>query len=186
MSAIRISDRGWLGPGPSPIPAAEAVGKAERTASGHAGLLTREKAFGFPPYPASAAGGEIGSGRVRFGSVILERFRHPRFLGELADVDAEFEDVNPLCGDRVRMQLRVANGGIADARFQGDSCAICTASADLLAEMVRGRTIGQVLAIGPDDLLPRLDAKIPTSRMTCVTLPLQVLKGALAGAGIAP
>lgn len=120
-----------------------------------------------------------------YSSVIRERFRHPRFFGDLDTPDGVFEDVNPLCGDRVRMQLRLANGGITDARFKGDSCAICMASADLLAEMARGRAIGEVLALGPDDLLTRLEAKIRPSRMTCVTLPLQVLKGALAGVGAA-
>jgi nitrogen fixation NifU-like protein len=120
-----------------------------------------------------------------YSSVIKERFRNPRFFGDLADADAVFEDVNPLCGDRVRIQLRLANGSIADARFKGDSCAICMASADLLAEMARGRAIRDALALGPDDLLTRLEARIRPSRMTCVTLPLQVLKGALAVTGAA-
>ena len=118
-----------------------------------------------------------------YSSVIRERFRHPRFFGELDAADAVFEDVNPLCGDRVRMQLRLADGSIADARFKGDSCAICMASADLVVEMARGRAIREVLALGPDDLLTRLEAKIRPSRMTCVTLPLQVVKGALAAVG---
>jgi nitrogen fixation NifU-like protein len=120
-----------------------------------------------------------------YSSVIRERFRNPRFFGDLADADAVFEDVNPLCGDRVRIQLRLANGSIADARFKGDSCAICMASADLLAEMARGRAVDDALALGPDDLLTRLEARIRPSRMTCVTLPLQVLKGALAAVGAA-
>jgi nitrogen fixation NifU-like protein len=120
-----------------------------------------------------------------YSPVIRERFRRPRFLGELSEADAVFEDVNPLCGDRVRMQLRLANGGIAEARFKGDSCAICMASADLLAEMVRGKSLATALALGPDDLLARLEAEIRPSRMTCVTLPLQVLKGALTGVGAA-
>ncbi|MFZ1058813.1 MAG: iron-sulfur cluster assembly scaffold protein, partial [Candidatus Rokuibacteriota bacterium] len=81
--------------------------------------------------------------------------------------------------------LRLANGGIADARFKGDSCAICMASADLLVEMARGRAIRDALAWGPDDLLTRLQANIRPSRMTCVTLPLQVMKGALAAVGAA-
>ncbi|MEK7709359.1 MAG: iron-sulfur cluster assembly scaffold protein [candidate division NC10 bacterium] len=120
-----------------------------------------------------------------YSSVISERFRHPRFFGDLDSADAVFEDVNPLCGDRVRIQLRLANGSIADARFKGDSCAICMASADLLAEMARGRAVDDALALGPDDLLTRLEARIRPSRMTCVTLPLQVLKGALAAVGAA-
>lgn len=120
-----------------------------------------------------------------YSSVIRERFRHPRFFGELAGPDAVFEDVNPLCGDRVRIQLRLDDGRIADGRFKGDSCAICMASADLLMELSRGRAVRDALALGPDDLLARLEATIRPSRMTCVTLPLQVLKGALAAVGAA-
>jgi len=120
-----------------------------------------------------------------YSPVISERFRHPRFFGELGAPDAVFEDVNPLCGDRVRIEVRLVNGGVADARFKGDSCAICMASADLLVEMARGMGISEVLALGPDDLLGRLEARIRPSRMTCVTLPLQVLKGALQGVGAA-
>ena len=115
-----------------------------------------------------------------YSSVIHERFRRPRFKGELAHPDATFEDVNPLCGDRVRMELRFADGTVAAARFRGDICAICTASADVLAEMIEGRALPQIAAIAAGDLLSRLEASIRPSRMKCVTLPLQVLKGALA------
>ena len=68
-----------------------------------------------------------------YSDVIRERWRRPRFRGELAGATATAEDVNPLCGDRVRMQVRVVNGRVQAARFGGDSCAICTASADVVA-----------------------------------------------------
>ena len=119
-----------------------------------------------------------------YSSVIHERFRRPRFRGELPEPDAAFEDVNPLCGDRVRMELRFGDGTIATARFRGDSCAICTASADLLAEMVHGRAFPEVEEIGVSDLLARLEADIRPSRMKCVALPLEVLKRALVGVGV--
>jgi nitrogen fixation NifU-like protein len=98
--------------------------------------------------------------------------------------DAAFEDVNPLCGDRVRIELRLSNGTVADARFTGDSCAICTASADLLAEMISGRSVVRIEELTADDLLALLEADIRPSRMKCVTLPLQVLMGALSLARI--
>jgi NifU-like protein involved in Fe-S cluster formation len=85
----------------------------------------------------------------------------------------------------VRLALRLADGRIADARFKGDSCAICMAAADLLVEAIRGRAVADAQALGPDDLLTRLGARIRPSRMTCVTLPLQVLRGALAAVGAA-
>ena len=71
-----------------------------------------------------------------YGGVILDRFRHPRHFGELPGADAVHEDVNPLCGDRIRVELRYGPGREIEAiRFQGDACAIATASADLLARL---------------------------------------------------
>ena len=84
-----------------------------------------------------------------YGDVIRERWRRPRFRGDLADATATAEDVNPLCGDRVRLQLRLEDGRVRAARFAGDSCAICTASADVVAELAEGRVRGDAAAIIP-------------------------------------
>jgi len=115
-----------------------------------------------------------------YGDVIRERWRRPRFRGELADATATAEDVNPLCGDRVRMQLRVEDGRVRAARFVGDSCAICTASADVVAELVEGRPRGEAAALQASDILGVLQADVRPTRMRCVTLPLTVLGKALA------
>jgi nitrogen fixation NifU-like protein len=118
-----------------------------------------------------------------YGGVILDRFRHPRHFGELPGADAVHEDVNPLCGDRLRVELRFGAGrDVETVRFQGDACAIATASADLLAEMVEGRPVSEALGLERDALLRALEAPIRTSRLSCVSLPLAVLRGAL-GAG---
>ena len=118
-----------------------------------------------------------------YGGVILERFRHPRHFGELPGADAVHEDVNPLCGDRLRVELRFGvDREVESVRFQGDACAIATASADLLAEMVEGRSVPDALRLERDALLTALGASIRTSRLPCASLPLAVLRGAL-GAG---
>jgi nitrogen fixation NifU-like protein len=114
-----------------------------------------------------------------YSDVIRERWRRPRFRGELPGATAVAEDVNPLCGDRVRLALRVDDGTVGVARFAGDSCAICTASADVLAELVEGQPVTAAAALGPGDLLGVLDADVRPSRMQCVTLPLSVLRKAL-------
>src|SRR5262245_32599761 len=116
-----------------------------------------------------------------YSDVIRERFRRPRFRGTLPGAEAVFEDVNPLCGDRIRIECHVADGRVADARFTGDSCAIAAASADLLIEMVRGRSVEEAQALGVRDLLERLEADIRPARMKCVALPVEVLQGALDG-----
>jgi len=120
-----------------------------------------------------------------YSDVIRERFRRPRFRGRLEAPDAVFEDVNPLCGDRIRIECRVGDGRLLDARFTGDSCAIAAAAADLLIEQARGRPVEEVQRLGVPDLLERLAADIRPSRMKCVALPLGVLQGALDGKEVA-
>jgi nitrogen fixation NifU-like protein len=119
-----------------------------------------------------------------YSDVIRDRWRKPRHRGDLPGANAVAEDVNPLCGDRVRMMLAVApEGRIVDARFIGDSCAICTASADVVADLVSGRTRGEAAALDVSDVLAVLQAEIRPTRMRCATLPLSVLAQALDGAG---
>ena len=118
-----------------------------------------------------------------YSDVIRDRWRKPRHRGDLPGANAVAEDVNPLCGDRVRMMLAVApEGRITDARFIGDSCAICTASADVVADLVSGRTRGEAAALDVSDVLAVLQAEIRPTRMRCATLPLSVLAQALDGA----
>ena len=118
-----------------------------------------------------------------YSDVIRDRWRKPHHRGELPGANAVAEDVNPLCGDRVRMMLTVApEGRITEARFIGDSCAICTASADVVADLVAGRTRGEAAALDVSDVLAVLQAEIRPTRMRCATLPLSVLAQALDGA----
>jgi nitrogen fixation protein NifU and related proteins len=120
----------------------------------------------------SAAGGV-------YTGVIRDRWRRPRHRGELVGATRVAEDVNPLCGDRVRLALKLDGGSVADARFSGDSCAICTASADMLIEKIQGVSVTEALAVTVDELLAALEADIRPTRMKCVTLPLGVLRKAL-------
>jgi len=114
-----------------------------------------------------------------YSDVIRERWRRPRFRGELPGASASAEDVNPLCGDRVRLMVRLAGDIVEAARFTGDSCAICTASADVLAEMIHGRKAREAAGLDAEDVLGVLQADVRPTRMRCVTLPITVLKQAL-------
>ena len=115
-----------------------------------------------------------------YSDVIRERWRRPRFRGELTDATASAEDVNPLCGDHVRIQLRLEGGQVRAARFTGDSCAICSASADVVAELVEGHPRSEATALEVSDILEILKTDVRPTRMRCVTLPLTVLGKALA------
>jgi nitrogen fixation NifU-like protein len=117
--------------------------------------------------------------RQLYGDVIRERWRRPRVRGELPPPAAVAEDVNPLCGDRVRMSLRLQDGTVEAVRFTGDSCAICAASADVLAELAEGRVVDEAGRLAVDDVLAVLQADIRPTRMRCVSLPVTVFQQAL-------
>jgi len=87
--------------------------------------------------------------------------------------------VNPLCGDRVRIQANLADGRLVEGRWTGDCCAISAASADVLLEMAAGQPASRVRELTIESILERLDSDIRPSRMKCVALPLTVLQGAL-------
>jgi nitrogen fixation NifU-like protein len=80
-----------------------------------------------------------------YRDVILDHNRRPRNFGTLDAADATVEGFNPMCGDRLTVRLKMAGEAIADIRFEGQGCAISTASASLMTEAVKGRTRGEAL-----------------------------------------
>jgi len=82
-----------------------------------------------------------------YRDVILDHNRRPRNFGPLEPSDASAEGVNPLCGDRLTLRLNLAEDTIRDIRFEGQGCAISTASASLMTEAVKGKTRGEALAL---------------------------------------
>jgi nitrogen fixation NifU-like protein len=121
----------------------------------------------------------LKAGVLPYSDVIRARWRRPRFRGDLPGASAMAEDVNPLCGDRVRMSVALDGARVRAVRFAGDSCAICTASADVLAELAEGREATEALALGAGDVLEILATDVRPTRMRCVTLPISVLGTAL-------
>jgi len=78
-----------------------------------------------------------------YQQVILDHSRQPRNRGELPDATRSAEGYNPLCGDRITVRLRERDGRIEDARFTGQGCAICTASASMMTDSIKGRTVAE-------------------------------------------
>ncbi len=115
-----------------------------------------------------------------FRAVVLEHFRHPRNRGPLDGATASHEGANPLCGDRIRIQVRVSDGSITDARFTADACAICIASASVLTEHVRGKSVREAGTVDLDWINRALEGKPPAGRVKCAVLPLDTLRRALA------
>jgi SUF system NifU family Fe-S assembly protein len=110
---------------------------------------------------------------------VLEHYRNPRNRGEIVGATAVAEASNPLCGDRIRLSVRVEESRVADIAFAGDACAICVASASMLTERVRGRPLADIARIANTDVVAALETPVPTSRVRCATLPLDALRRAL-------
>lgn len=115
---------------------------------------------------------------MSYEEIILDHWRHPRNKGRLAHPTGSAVEANPLCGDVVRMEVRVENGILAEARFTGEGCAISLAAASLLTELITGKPVAEVGEMKDEDLLSSLGGVVRT-RLSCALLPLRALRKAL-------
>jgi nitrogen fixation NifU-like protein len=115
-----------------------------------------------------------------YTEIIQDAYRHPRHRGEVAEATHSFEDENPLCGDMLRIQLRVEDGKVAEARFDGRGCAISQAAAELLLDRIQDQPVEALASLGKDDVLEELGMPaISPARLKCALLSLAVLRRAL-------
>ena len=119
-----------------------------------------------------------------YREVIIDRYKNPVFRGILEPHDISFEDENPLCGDHIRIDVRIdSDGRITEAAFDGHGCAISQASVDLLLESVVGKRLDEVKQLTRDDMMDLLGIELGPVRMKCALLGLKVLKAGVYGLG---
>lgn len=114
-----------------------------------------------------------------YGEIVLEHFRRPRNQRSLERPSVTREGFNPLCGDRVRIELELDGATIRAAAFTANACAICTASASLLTERITGASVESARQLSDDEVFAALGGDVPAGRRDCVTLPVHTLRRAL-------
>ena len=119
-----------------------------------------------------------------YRELIVEHYKNPAYKGTLDPHDYSYEDENPLCGDHIRVDLRIdENGIVSEALFSGHGCAISQASADLLMETIVGKPLSEVKNMTKETVLDLLGIELGPVRLKCALLSLKVLKAGLYGIG---
>jgi nitrogen fixation NifU-like protein len=116
-----------------------------------------------------------------YREAILDHYKHPRRKGHLTQPDIHYHDHNPFCGDEISMDLKVQDGVVVDAAFDGRGCAISQATASMLMEEIVGKSTAELKQLDKEYILEMLGIEVGPVRLKCALLPLKVLKAGLYG-----
>lgn len=113
---------------------------------------------------------------------IIDLYENPLNYGELETADFSYEEDNPLCGDVVRIDVKFdENGRVAQAAWSGEGCAISQASASLLTEEIKGKTLAEIKEFPKEKILDLIGIPLSMARVKCALLSLKVLKAGAYG-----
>ena len=129
------------------------------------------------PSPAPAANATASATANLYGEVIAEHWKRPRNHGPLpsGQPDVAREELNPLCGDRLRLELQLAGEVITEARFRADACMVATAAASLLTSALPGMPVAEAAGFTQERLLGLLGGPLRPARVACALLVLTAL-----------
>ncbi len=117
-----------------------------------------------------------------YREIIIDHYKNPRMKGSLDPNDLSFEDDNPVCGDHIRIDVRLdGEGRISEAAFEGEGCAISLAAADMLLESIVGKHLDEVKGLSKEHILEMLGIELGPVRLKCALLSLKVLKAGAYG-----
>ncbi len=114
-----------------------------------------------------------------YSEKVMDHFNHPRNVGELPDADGVGQVGNPVCGDIMKMYLKIEDGVIVDVRFKTFGCGSAIATSSMATEMIKGRTVGEALKLTNAAVAEALDG-LPAHKMHCSVLAEEAVKAALA------
>jgi len=115
-----------------------------------------------------------------YDEIIIDHYRHPRNFGSVKNSNAASGVANPSCGDKIGMTANIHNHVIEDIQFEGEGCAISTASASLLTEHIKGKTEEELRKMKSSDILSLLGIELGPNRLKCALLSLEAAQKLLA------
>ena len=114
-----------------------------------------------------------------FAEQIISHYEHPHNKGKLEKPSATMHEFNPTCGDELTVYLNVENGKVKDVKFEGSGCAISMASASMLTDYIKGKSVKDLEKMGVKDIVDLLGLDPGPARLKCATLSLRTVKEAL-------
>ncbi len=110
-----------------------------------------------------------------YKDIILDRYKDPHNLGVIKD-GIQVEEVNALCGDKIKIWLEVKNGIITDAKFEGSGCAISLAATDILIDMIKDKKIIDVQQMSGAEIEKEMGIELSSVRKRCAYIGLEAIK----------
>jgi nitrogen fixation NifU-like protein len=112
---------------------------------------------------------------------LFKRFKNTPNYGVIENADVVSEETDYSCGDRLKMYFKLEGERILDVKFTSEACLFCNASASLLTDLVKGKTLQEALSLKDDELLRFFNTSSKSPRYRCIVLPLRVLRRAFQG-----
>ena len=113
-----------------------------------------------------------------YNPLVMDHFTHPRNMGWMDDPDGVGEATNPVCGDTLRLFIKVADNRIVDVKFLTFGCGAAIASSSITTEMIKGKTIDEVLGLSDQDVVDALGG-LPPTKLHCSILAEKALNAAV-------
>ena len=107
---------------------------------------------------------------------LLEHWQNPQNFGKMAGADLVIEQINPLCGDSLTFYFKVKGGKVEKVSFIGSGCAISIASASILSDNIKGKSVNRVSKLTGENVLELLGGPIAPARLKCAFLSLEAIK----------
>lgn len=113
-----------------------------------------------------------------YAEEIIAHYEMPHNKGEIKDPSISMHENNPLCGDDITMYLTIENDKVKDVKFKGTGCAISMASASMLTDFIKGKSLDEIEKMGLDTIIELIGINPGPARLKCATLSLKTLKEA--------